>query len=45
MGRPLYVILPDETWERLIKKAMKKFGHHGGIKKAVLEALDKYLRD
>lgn len=45
MGKPLYVILPDELWEKLIKKALKKYGHHGGIKKTVIKALEKDLKE
>ena len=43
--KSLMVILPDYLWEKLIKRALKKYGHHGGIKKTVVEALEKLLRE
>lgn len=45
MPRTLIVELPDELWERFIKRAVKKYGHHGGIKKTVIEALEKLLKE
>ena len=45
MVRSLYVQISDELWEKLIKRALKKYGHHGGIKKTVVEALEKLLRE
>lgn len=44
MSRKLFVEISDDLWEKLIKRAIKKYGHHGGIKKTVEEALEKLLK-
>mgnify|MGYP001564311485 CR=1 FL=1 len=45
MGKTIIAVIPDELWEKLIKRAIKKYGHHGGIKKTVIEALEKLLKE
>ena len=37
------VEVDDELWERMVRKAVEKFGLHGAIKKAVNEAIRKWV--
>jgi hypothetical protein len=43
--KQLMVQIPDELWEKLLKRALKKYGCYDGIRKTVTEALEKLLRD
>lgn len=43
MAKNIIVQIPDELWNRFIKKAMKRYGHYGAIKKSVTEAIEKWL--
>ncbi|MEM5802103.1 MAG: hypothetical protein QXQ18_01820 [Candidatus Aenigmatarchaeota archaeon] len=35
----------DELWDKIVKKAIKKFGIRGYLKKTVKEALEKWLKE
>ena len=35
--------MDDELWEKMVRKAVEKFGLHGAIKKAVNEAIRKWI--
>ena len=38
------VEVDDELWEKMEEKAVKKFGLHGAIKKAINEALEEWVK-
>jgi len=38
------VEVDDKLWEKMEEKAVKKFGLHGAIKKAIKEALEEWVR-
>ena len=37
------VEVDDELWEKMVRKAVEKFGLHGAVKKAVNEAIRKWV--
>mgnify|MGYP007109717401 CR=1 FL=1 len=37
--------MDDELWERMVRKAVERFGLPGAIKKAVNEAIRKWVED
>ncbi|MCD6209449.1 MAG: hypothetical protein J7J01_00900 [Methanophagales archaeon] len=37
------VEVDDELWEKMVREAVEKFGLHGAIKKAVNEAIRKWV--
>jgi len=37
------VEVDDELWKKMEEKAVKKFGLHGAIKKAIKEAIEEWL--
>ena len=46
---PIYMVrktveVDDELWEKMEEKAVKKFGLHGAIKKAINEALREWVK-
>ena len=39
------VMMPDKLWATFLGKAIKKFGHYGGISKAIQEAVSKWIAE
>ena len=39
------VSLPDRLWEKFVDKAVKRFGHYGGISKGMSEAIEAWVKE
>jgi len=38
------VVMSDHLWAEFLRKAIKKFGHYGGIKKGMNEAVETWVK-
>lgn len=39
------VMMSDKLWQAFLGKALKKFGHYGGISKGIQEAVSKWVTE